>query len=530
MSRGYVFASGTLAALVIILIGCGRAESPASAAAVLTQVAYVKAPAPGDGDQFGSAVAVSADGSTMAVGAPGEGSGSRAINGDQANNDADDSGAVYVYTRSGGAWAPQAFVKASNADALDQFGTTVALSADGNTLVVGAFFEDGGARGINGNQADNSIGQAGAVYVFARRGSAWTQQAYLKASNTGEAEEGDTFGYSIAVSGDGNTVAVGAPSEDSAASGINGNQADNSAVAAGAVYVFTRSGDAWSQQAYVKSESPADLIAGDLFGYSVALNADGNTMAVGAYDEGSAAGIDGAFDNKLGGSGAVFVYTRTGTSWARTAFLKAREQDRNDSMGASVVISDDGNTVVAGAADEDSLTTGINAARSGDSGQTDSPDDNSAGAVYVFVRDGATWTQQVNLKASNTGKNDWFGARLALSGSGSTLAVSAVYEDSNAKGIDGNQADDSAGEAGAVYLFRRSGATWTQVAYVKGSNTEEFDEFGSSVSLNRDGTVMAVGAKFEDSAAAGMNGNEADNMLLDSGAVYVFATGETGTR
>ena len=130
------------------------------------------------------------------------------------------------------------------------------------------------ARGVNGNQADNSIGQAGAVYVFARRGTTWRQQAYLKASNAGEVEEGDTFGFSVAISGDGNTVAVGAPSEDSNASGINGNQADNSAVAAGAVYVFSRSGDAWSQQAYVKSDSPAQLTAGDLFGYSVALECE----------------------------------------------------------------------------------------------------------------------------------------------------------------------------------------------------------------------------------------------------------------
>ena len=120
MTRGYLFGPGMLVLLVTTLIGCGQAEPPASAATALTQVAYVKAPAPGDGDQFGAAVAVSADGSTMAVGAPGEGSAARAINGDQANNDADDSGAVYVYTRSNGTWTPQAFVKASNADSLDQ--------------------------------------------------------------------------------------------------------------------------------------------------------------------------------------------------------------------------------------------------------------------------------------------------------------------------------------------------------------------------------------------------------------------------
>jgi hypothetical protein len=505
-------------ALVCVISAVSSAQAPA-----VTQVAYVKAQAPGDGDQFGTSVAVSADGTTMAVGAPGEGSAARVVNGDQSNNDADDSGAVYIYVRKGNAWAQQAFVKASNADPLDQFGTNVALSADGNTLVVGAYFEDGGSKGVNGNQADNSIGQAGAAYVFVRRGTTWSQQAYLKASNPGEAEEGDTFGYSIAVSGDGNTVAVGAPSEDSNASGINGNQADNSAIAAGAVYVFVRAGDTWSQQAYVKSDTPTQFTAGDLFGYSVALNADGNTMAIGAYDEGSAAGINGPFDNKLGGSGAVFVYTRSGTSWTRTGFLKAKEQDRNDSMGVSVAISDDGNTIVAGSADEDSMTTGINAVKTGDSGQADGPDSNSSGAVYVFVRSGVSWTQQANFKASNTGKNDWFGVKLALSGDGNTVAAAAPFEDSGAKGINANQADDSAGEAGAVYVFRRNGSAWTQLAYVKESNTDEFDEFSSGVALSRDGSLMVVGAHFEDSAASGLNGNQADNTLNDSGAVYVFS-------
>ena len=223
---------------------------------------------------------------------------------------------------------------------------------------MGAYFEDCGGRRRQRKPDGQPIGQAGAAYIFVRRGKTWSQQAYLKESNRSTAEEGDTFGYSLAVSGDGNTVAVGAPSEDSNATGVNGNQADNSAIAAGAVYVFARNGATWSQQAYVKSEVPTEFTAGDLFGYSVALNANGNTLAIGAYDEASAAGINGTFDNKLGGSGAVFVYTRTGTSWARTGFLKAKEQDRNDSMGASVAMSDDGNTIIAGAADEDRRRVG----------------------------------------------------------------------------------------------------------------------------------------------------------------------------
>lgn len=124
--------------------------------------------------------------------------------------------------------------------------------------------------------------EAGAVYVFTRAGSTWSQQAYVKASNTGAA---DQFGYRLALSYDGSTLVVGAPHEDSAATGIDGNQADNTATDAGAVYVFTRTGPTWTQQAYLKA---SNTDAGDLFGVSVAISADASTLAVGAFGEASA--------------------------------------------------------------------------------------------------------------------------------------------------------------------------------------------------------------------------------------------------
>ncbi len=136
-------------------------------------------------DLFGSSVALSADGSTLAVGAPDEASAATGIGGNQADNSAPGAGAVYVFTRSGTAWSQQAYVKASNTDADDRFGDSVALSADGSTLAVGAVVEASAATGIGGNQADNSAQDAGAVYVFTRSGTTWSQQAYVKASNTG---------------------------------------------------------------------------------------------------------------------------------------------------------------------------------------------------------------------------------------------------------------------------------------------------------------------------------------------------------
>ncbi|MCA3156455.1 MAG: FG-GAP repeat protein, partial [Burkholderiales bacterium] len=158
------------------------------------------------------------------------------------------------------------YVKASNTGSSDVFGYSVALSADGNTLAVGAYGEASNATGVNGDDTDNSASASGAVYVFARTGSTWAQQAYVKASNTGAS---DQFGRSLALSADGNTLAVGASREDSNATGVNGDDTNNSASGSGAVYVFTRSGASWTQQAYVKASNTG---ASDFFGYSVALS------------------------------------------------------------------------------------------------------------------------------------------------------------------------------------------------------------------------------------------------------------------
>src|SRR5204863_6955164 len=124
---------------------------------------------------------------------PLESSAAKGINGAQNDDSVYSAGAVYVYTRTASGWRQQAYVKASNTGANDQFGFSIALSADGNTMAVSAVYEDSGATGINGNQNDNSVPDSGAVYVFTRAGTAWSQQAYIKASNTGEKEDGDIF-------------------------------------------------------------------------------------------------------------------------------------------------------------------------------------------------------------------------------------------------------------------------------------------------------------------------------------------------
>jgi hypothetical protein len=223
------------------------------------QLAYIKASNTNGQDWFGDAVAIS--GNTLVVGAWGEASKAKGVNGLQGDNSLPGAGAVYVFVLSNGVWTQQAYLKASATDINDQFGKEVAISGD--TIVVGAPYEDSNATGINGNHYNDMAQDAGAVYVFTRTAGVWSQQAYLKASNT---DAGDYFGASLNISGE--TLVVGAPGEASNATGINGDQTNNAAPSSGAVYVFTRSGNSWSQQAYIKA-SNTDM--NDKFGYSTSI-------------------------------------------------------------------------------------------------------------------------------------------------------------------------------------------------------------------------------------------------------------------
>jgi cysteine-rich repeat protein len=443
------------------------------------------------------------------------------------------------------------YAKASNSSSSIGFGSSIALSADGSTLAVGACGERSAATGVGGNQTNTSVPQAGAVYIFTRVGTTWSQQAYVKASNTGAI---DIF-CTVALSADGSTLAVGAIGEDSAATGIDGNQADNSKEGAGAVYVYTRSGTTWSQQAYAKASNTA---AQAYFGWSLALSGDGSALAVAAYNEGGDTGavyvftrngttwseqaylkasrigaekhfgesialsadgstlaVGAGFDLFVPQAGAVYVFMRTGVTWSEQAYLKSSNIESGDTFGRSVALSSDGATLAVGAIHEDSAATGVGGNQS----------DNSAvnsGAAYVFTRNGTAWHQQAYVKASNTGSAVYFGWSIALSADASTLVVGAVNERSAATGLGGNQADNSKISAGAVYVFTRSATTWSQRAYVKASNTDDYDSFGGAVALSADGSILVVGASGEDGGSVGIGGNPATNFREDSGAVYVY--------
>lgn len=459
---------------------------------------YFKAGKPRVDGDFGSSIAVS--GNTLAVGSPGDASSATGINGNEDGTSAPGAGAVHVFIRSGGKWSQQAYLKASNTRTNTLFGSAVALSGD--TLVVGSGGEQSNAKGVNNDQTSTVAPFAGAAYVFTRAGTSWSQQAYIKASNT---RASATFGSSVAVFA--NTIAVGSPGESSNSSGINGNQADAAAQGNGAVYVFGRTGTTWSQQAYVKPSTPQ---VEALFGSRVALSSD--TLAVASWAESSkATGVNGGneADTSMSTAGSVHVFRRTGTTWSQEAYVKASNTQPNTTFGESVAVS--GDTLAVGSQRESSAATTIN----GDQGDKSAP---GAGAVYVFRRSGTTWSQEAYVKAANARAGAQFGFSVGLSGD--LLAVGAWGESSKAVGVNGNQADTSLPEAGAVYVFARTGTTWVPDAYVKASNPRLGATFGTSLSLSSD--TLAVGSSAEASNGAGVNGNQADTSLPRAGAVYVF--------
>jgi trimeric autotransporter adhesin len=418
-------------------------------------------------------------------------------------------------------FAQDAYVKASNASSGDRFGNSISLSGD--TLAVGAFLEDSSATGVDGNQNSDNAPNAGAVYVFTRDAAGvWSQQAYLKASNAGA---GDHFGISIALLGD--TLAVGASREDSDASGLNGDQANDNATDSGAVYVFTRDASGtWSQQAYVKASNTGSQ---DYFGASVALHRGvpavgssapfGYTLAVGAIGEQSnAVGIGGDQNNNdAPDAGAVYVYRHHGDwAWSQQAYIKASNTDAGDLFGAELGLFD--HTLAVGAYREDSSATGVD----GDQSNNDAPD---SGAVYLFSRDeDEIWRQSAYLKASNAGAGDHFGRSLSLNPH--ILVVGADLEDGGVVGVNADDADDSANDAGAAYIFEQGMDAWSQRAYIKASNTDAGDRFGSSIALYD--STLAIGAFAESSSTIGIEGDPHDDTAGLAGAVYVFNRGSAG--
>ena len=403
---------------------CVAASTP------LTHVqTFVKAGDTARGGQFGTAVALSADGTTLAVGALA-------------------AGKVYVYGRVGETWAQTAVIGAGhdpeadpNEETDNAFGSAVSLSADGNTLGIGA-----------------QSASDGAAYVYRRAANAWSVVATLHEATAG------WYGATLSLSADASTLAVGAQK---------------------VVHVYTSGAHGWTHETALRSQArPDDGFGGDDdYGNAVALNANGNTLAVGAPSA-----DDGARE-----SGAVYVYVRARHRWSVQKILKSPLPVDGDHFGASLALNADGNTIGVG-----------------------EPNGNTYGNAYIYVRSGVSWALQMTFFA----RPRRFGGALSLSADGNTFVIGDEREEGSGTGI-ASSPRGGADQSGAAYLCTRVGTAWSFRAVIKATNTGANDNFGHAIALSADGTTMVAGAPHEDSASTGIN-PESHGDAEDSGAIYVY--------
>lgn len=349
-------------------------------------------------------------------------------------------------------------------------------------------------------QSCNAIGCSNSATV-ALAGNLAEAVGYLKASNTYALS---SYGRSISLSGDGKLVAVGSPGERSRArnSDAEPDQSNRDFLLAGAVYLYQRSTKGWRQQFYLKA---SNTDAFDQFGYALSLSADGRWLAVGAPGEDSPSAVQPE-SNVASDSGAVYLFQRQGERWQQVAFIKADIPGAEDRFGAAVSLNADGTRLAVGAPWQDS-----SAASATDNSAPD------AGAVYLFGRrENENWIQERYFKADNANSADLYGYSLALNDAGTLLAVGAPGE----AGGTGEPADNSAAEAGAVYLWTNTAGNW-ESAYIKAERPQAGDVFGRAVSLNGLGTRLAVGAaNFLHNKDTGTN--EVPNPLVSQGANAVY--------
>ena len=386
-------------------------------------------------DNFGFSVAISADGSRALLGANRDSVGALVR-----------CGSAHVFVRSGTAWVHEAMLVAADAADSDAFGFSVALSADASVALIGARTDDTPTGGEN----------AGSARVFVRTGTVWRETATLTAAG-GRAH--DQFGQSVALSADGTRALVGSPLDDAA--GLN----------AGTARVFVGAGASWSEEAALVA---ADASASDWLGYAVALSGDASRALVTARVDDTPRGVD---------AGSARVFVRIGTTWTEEAALFASDGSAYDELGWSAALSADGTRAILGAP-RDGTAGGI-----------------EAGSARVFAR-GASWTEEATLTAADGATYDNLGHSVSISADGTRALVGAP-----ADGIPG-----VALEAGTVRLFERAGSAWLAQGTLRAPDAARTENFGWSCAISADGSRALVGRYRHDSAGG-----------LDAGSAAVFS-------
>ncbi len=460
------------------------------------------------------------------------------------------------------------YLKGDNTEKSDAFGTDVSISDDGLTMAVGAHWEHSTSRVINEGKGIDNSERVGAVYVFVKDGLQWKQQAYIKSENL---DLRDTFGFSVSLSGDGNLLAVGAMFED----GDGDDPSSNSVEDSGAAYLFGRVDGVWQQKAYLKANNPS---AGDLFGESVWLSDDGQTLAVGALKEDSPAikindyenqgdgdpEIEGdSFDPLSSDYGAVYIFTLKEGTWKQQAYIKPDRKILYGAFGSSVELSANGNTLVVGSGnpffggEKTSQSYMYIYSRTGSEWQLDkaylpgsstvapqynhvaiSADGTVAASsfmspgndivVTLLTKSGSEWSSYELLPVlyeSTRGVSQ--PGEIDMNSDGTVLAIGVPRNHSCDPGFNGARSGDCV-DSGAVFVLQGSGTDWKET-FIKSldlrgvgdQDSKQRDEFGRRLSLSGDGQVLAVGSIWEDNSSRSGSFKLDDN-ASDAGAVYIY--------
>ena len=386
---------------------------------------------------FGFACSISGDGNYAVVGAT--------------FDRGTDNGTAYFFSKSGSTWSQTVRTWPGNNAG---YGNATAMNSDGTYAVVSAWYDD--ANGTN----------SGAVFVYNRSGSTWSQQQKVISPDTDNLP--DNFGFDVDINPSATYMIVGAPGDDTGGSDR------------GAAFIYTRSGSTWTVQQKIQS---SDAQNSDLFGKSVSINSDGSYAIIGAPSE----------DGTSSEVGAAYIFTRSGSTWTQQAKLTASDAQLGDYFshgdnGGGVSINDDGTYVVIGASNED--------------GGAGYPSAN-LGAAYVFTRSGSTWTEQAKITASDIAAGDWFGYRVIMNSDATLMAIMAR-----------NAAHPTYGtNAGAVYVYTRSGSTWTEqeILRPRGSGTSGR---ARGLSMTSDGSSILVGSIYDQVSG-----------YSNVGAAYIFEAG-----
>lgn len=442
------------------------------------QTLYTKADAPTAFDFFGQSVAISGD--TVAVGALGDDT-DPWMPGEPGFDVAGfNAGAVYVFVRNGSSWTQQAYLKTPEDLPNAELGISVGISGD--TIVAGAHREGGPILwpppppGAPPTQAY----AAGAAHVFVRSGATWSHQARLVASNRGEY---DLFGRHVAISE--NIIVVGAPLEDSSATGINGFGFEDTLPDSGAAYIFRRTNTTWFLDAFVKPSQPNRL---EFFGNSVAVVDD--RVFVGANAENirpTAQSNPTHFD-----VGAVYEFQLDG-EWRQVARLRPEDPVSGSLFGSAL------------AAERNALAVGAPGEQ----------------AVYFFDHySGGPWRQRSRIEPPVRSPAVSFGRSVALSDS--TLVVGQPDDDSGGVGVDPPPTHARAYENGAAYVYARGNRHWAHLATLKPAHALVRQHFGVSVAI--DGTTFVVGSPGDNSEGSGIEPDPAPGRARSSGATYTYST------